>query len=426
MPLEPPLLGRQAGWLGAPPGIVLGDIDPNSNNPFIRYRKFLWSYHEAAQQGLTDEAFSELVQRLDAAVAEVAGTGFEVTPFQAANSLAVEVGLKQLFIKDEGGNVGGSHKARHLFGLALHLEVHQVPPTQQLAIASCGNAALAAALVAKAAQRPLAVYVPTSADETVLGELDRLGAEIHICERWADESGDPALRRFQEAVAAGELAFSVQGTENIMALDGGRCLGWELAESLAGAGGSAGGSAARHTGWAAESLFVQVGGGALASSIVQGLTEACQLGLAKSLPRFFAVQTTGCAPLARALELAMAQLNQLGSLEAVLLDAQANPTKYMWPWERLPQSVATGILDDETYDWLPLVWAMLQRQGGAPVVEEATLLQAAQLATQHCGTQVGPTGAAGLAGVLSEAGREMGSAESAVLSSAAVVLTGRT
>ena len=177
----------------------------------------------------------QLVQRLDAAVAEVAGTGFEVTPFQAASSLATEVGLKQLFIKDEGGNVGGSHKARHLFGLALHLEVQQAPPTQQLAIASCGNAALAAALVAKAAQRPLAVYVPTSADEAVLGELDRLGAEIHICERRADESGDPALRRFQEAVAAGALAFSVQGTENIMALDGGRCLGWELAESLAGA-----------------------------------------------------------------------------------------------------------------------------------------------------------------------------------------------
>ena len=423
MALEPPLLGRQAGWLGAPPGVVLADIDPSSNNPFIRYRKFLWSYHEASQQGLTDEAFSQLVQRLDAAVAEVAGTGFEVTPFQPAPSLATEVGLKQLFVKDEGNNVGGSHKARHLFGLALHLEVQQVPATQPLAIASCGNAALAAALVAQAAQRSLAVCVPVSADEAVLGELDRLGAEIHICERRADESGDPALRRFQEAVAAGALAFSVQGTENIMALDGGRCLGWELAESLAGAGGSAGsssdGSAANQTGWATESLFVQVGGGALASSIVQGLTEACQLGLAQSLPRIFAVQTTGCAPLARALQLAAEQLDELGSLGAVLQDAQANPTKYMWPWEQLPQSVATGILDDETYDWLPVVWAMLVSQGGAPVVEEATLLQASELATQHCGAPVGPTGAAGLAGVLSEA-------EPAALSSAAVVLTGRT
>ena len=39
----------------------------------------------------------------------------------------------------------------------------------------------------------------------------------------------------------------------------------------------------------------------------------------------------------------------------------------MWPWESEPKSIATGILDDETYDWLAVVGGML-RSGGRPVV----------------------------------------------------------
>ncbi len=31
----------------------------------------------------------------------------------------------------------------------------------------------------------------------------------------------------------------------------------------------------------------------------------------------------------------------------------------MWPWETEPHSVAHGILDDETYDWLAVVEGML-------------------------------------------------------------------
>jgi len=385
---------HQAGWLGAPAGVVASDIDASSNNPFIRYRRFLWSYHAAAKKGCSDADFTQLVQRLDAAVAEVDSKGFEVTPFKNLSALAREVGIGQLAAKDESHNVAGSHKARHLFGLALHLEVQQVSYSQPLAIASCGNAALGAAVVARALQRPLDVFAPVHADETILGELDRLGAHVHLCDRLPNESGDPSFLRFKEAISAGALAFSVQGTENIFALDGGRCLGWELAESFAG-------DKVEGTGFASESLFIQVGGGALASSVIQGLTETYDLGLLRSLPAVFAVQTVGCAPLARALNLVLEKAKELDSAEAALAASQDHPADYMWPWEPEPKSVATGILDDETYDWLPIVWGMLETQGGAPVVSEKTLAQASALATQHSGSRIGPTGAAGLAGVMS-------------------------
>ena len=77
----------------------------------------------------------------------------------------------------------------------------------------------------------------------------------------------------------------------------------------------------------------------------------------------------------------------------------------MSPWETPPHSVAHGILDDETYDWLAVVEGML-RSGGVPaIVDEATLIEANALATQTTGIAADETGTAGLAGALELARR---------------------
>jgi len=36
----------------------------------------------------------------------------------------------------------------------------------------------------------------------------------------------------------------------------------------------------------------------------------------------------------------------------------------MWPWEETPRSVAHGILDDETYDWLAIVKGIMEDHKG--------------------------------------------------------------
>ena len=85
-------------------------------------------------------------------------------------------------MKDETGNVSGSHKARHLMGImstSRSLERAGLVTREHrraLAIASCGNAALAAAVVARAAGRPLDVFVPPDAHPGVLDRLVALGA----------------------------------------------------------------------------------------------------------------------------------------------------------------------------------------------------------------------------------------------------------
>ncbi len=408
---------RDSGWLGAPPTAEISAqeaalidaalIDATTQNPFIRYRKLLWSYHKARERGWDDDDFSGLVLRLDEAVQEVDGRGFSVTPFDSHPALAAEAGAKQLWVKNETVNVGSSHKARHLFGLALHLEIDEVPKSQPLAIASCGNAALGAAIVAKATGRPLEVFAPTSIESEIYSELDRLEAQVNLCKRQRGEAGDPAFLRFKEALADGAIAFSVQGPENIWTLDGGRILGWELAESFANADHE-------FFSW----VFVQVGGGALASCIVQGMQEARDFKMFNYLPRVCAVQTHGCAPLARAINLIQEKVMESNPQEA-LIHAISHPEEYMWPWEKEPRSIAGGILDDETYDWLPIAWGIIESGGDTPVVSDKQIRKALKLAHTHTDIPAGPTGISGLAGLSKVA-------ESQNITNAAVLFTGIT
>ena len=95
-------------------------------NPYIRYRRLFHSYHLACAGGIEDAEYRDLVARLDEQVAKVDGHGFRATPFGRADVLSERLGFGQdggVWVKDETGNVSGSHKARHLFGLLVLLEV---------------------------------------------------------------------------------------------------------------------------------------------------------------------------------------------------------------------------------------------------------------------------------------------------------------
>lgn len=344
------------------------------SNPFLAFRPYLAWDAFAAAHGLTTAAREALVSELDSLVASVAGTGFVKTSCQRADELSDALGFAAdggLWVKDETQNVAGSHKARHLFTILLHLRAaeqrglaqwSQRPP---LAIASCGNAALAAATLAAAVSWPIQVFVPSFANLHVTKRLVELGATVVECPRVpSDPAGDPCVHRFREAVVAGAIPFSVQGTENAWCLDGGRTLGWELA------------------GLNLERIFVQVGGGAFATSVAEGLRMGAHH------PTLHAVQTEASAPLERAWQ------------KSRTLSAARHWSECMWPWENVGVSAADGILDDETYDWLPVLEAM-EFTGGSPVVvSEAHVLEANELARRKTGIDVSHTGTAGLAGLL--------------------------
>ena len=374
----------------------LGDPEPN---PFIRYRAFLRAYHVATAGGLSDDEFCSLVHRLDRQVATVEGHGFTATPFARSGELSDRLGFSEtggVWVKDETGNVSGSHKARHLFGVLLYLEVAEhlglADPSHRhdLAIASCGNAALAAAVVAAAGGRTLHVFVPVDADAAVLTRLEELGANLTACPRVEGAVGDPTVERLLQAIDEGALPFTCQGNLNGLAVEGGETLGYEIAADLAAAGATV------------DRLIVQVGGGALASACSEALREAAALGAVPAAPRLHTVQTEGAWPLRRAYDAVAARCDSTAPEErrSALAYAARHRSEFMWPWEHEPRSIAHGILDDETYDWLAVVEGMLTTGGSPLVVDELTLSTANALALEATAIQVDATGSAGLAGLL--------------------------
>lgn len=381
--------------------------DGASSSTFVRYRTLMRAYHVARAAGWSGERYVELVERLDEAVRAVDGRGFRETPFEFAPALAERLGLGDgdVRIKDETGNVSGSHKARHLMGVMIDLLVAEAlaGPSRtksrgrrRLAIASCGNAALAAAVVARAADRPLDVFVPTWADRDVVAALRELGANVVACARESGETGDPTYRRLRGAIAAGGVPFTCQGNENGLAIEGGQTLGYEMVARLArerDAGPSDGQARL-------DVVVVQVGGGALASAVAAAFAEARAFGLLAREPKFYAVQTEGCAPLVRAWHRFRERAAGTGP-HAALAHARAHRSAYMRAWETEPLSAAHGILDDETYDWAAVVEAMERTGGGAIVVDEATVREANELGRASTRIDADHTGTAGLAGLLS-------------------------
>ena len=309
----------------------------------------------------------------DAACEALAGAvadGFAVTPFTRSTVLSDEIGA-DVWVKDETGNVAGSHKARHLVGILLHLRAAETlgllterPP---LAIASCGNAALAAATLAASVAWPIDVYVPTWMDDAFGDRLDELGARIHRCERRADDPpGDPAMLRFREASWAGAVPFTVQGPENGMCLDGGRTIGWEIAEQAAdhhvdarpGADPGGRGSVRRMRRWRAgrrRSTRHRAGRGLCATRRDLGADH-------RDRPS-----------------------------RALLVAGDASMARTAFAGRRH--------LDDETYDWVADV-AVMAESGGAPIVALESDIVAAHELAARAGFAASPTGTAGLAGLL--------------------------
>jgi threonine synthase len=379
----------------------VGFPDGEEPNPFIRYRELFHGYHLGRHHGLDDDDLVAIAEDLDDAVAGVEGHGFVETPFAPARTLSEELGF-EVWVKDETGDVSGSHKARHAMGVMLHLLAVEraglAPegPPPDLAIASCGNAALGAAVVAGAARRTLRVFVPTWADPVVLARLEALGAVIEVRPREEGVPGDPAYHALERAIDEGALPFTTQGPDNGLTIEGGETLGYEMVSAL------------RRAGVGLDRLVVQVGGGALASSLVRAFEDAALLEAPERLPRIHAVQTEGGHPLERAYrrvrQRAGHELTPASAIEAMAY-ARAHRSEFMWPWEQEPRSVATGILDDETYDWAAVVAGMLATDGSPVVVSEETLEEANVLARRTTGIDVDHTGSSGLAGLLDLARR---------------------
>lgn len=360
---------------------------------FIAHRHDLDVYGYALESGLSDGDYQTLIRQLDHKISESSGTSFAQTPLIELNTNLD----RQVLAKVETANVGGSHKARHLFGLLVYMTIDEMQrgtPQTPLAIASCGNAALGAATLTNALGRELQVFVPADANSAVLGELERLGANVHHCERIDGQVGDPCLRELTKAVDNGASPFTVQGPICPLVIDGGRTLGLELAEQL---------RDLEIEPLAVEpiDIYIQVGGGALGAATMDGLARR------GFHPRLHPVQPEAAHPYIAMWERFERVLSEETAQGPALTGASlrrriADNADLMQPWPGTPASTASGILDDITYDWEALLYHQVT-SGGWPIkVSEDQFMSA----TAMLGDQVWPvpddTGSAGFAGLLTD------------------------
>ncbi|QJT09355.1 PLP-dependent lyase/thiolase [Oceanidesulfovibrio marinus] len=421
--------------------------DDGERGSFRVFRNALSSHLLAGEQGYLAqlEGINDNLMRFH-------GLTFEATALFSARPLAAAIGHDGLLLaKDETANVGGSNTARHLMGTLLYIEAHRrltdSPAKTPLAIHSCGDAALGAAIVARAGEYPLHCFVPRDVDPELENLLRSHGAYIEKVIPRTGELGDPCYRAFREAVSErGFLPFATSGPDNWSGIEGGRTLGYELALQLSEAGIEL------------DHLVLQVGGGAMARAVVEALESCREWGMLERVPRIHAVQPTGSFPFVRCHALLLAHVADVAGLpfeleydidsdpedetailrefleeeaeqvaevaayaadsfateevQQVLARAVANPTEFMWPWDLGgSESAAHGLLHPVAHDWFYLAAGML-RTGGVPAVAtEESLANAKDLVAGNTNIAATASGTAGLAGLttLKEQGHIAGS-----------------
>ncbi len=406
-----------------------------TDNPYLIFKEFFFSYYLTQHLNID---YEQIVEKIGAGLKEIGEVSFKETPVEFETNLAGS--NSNLYIKDETNNVTGSHKARHLMGNLLYIEILYkagiLKRKPKLAVYSCGNAALGAAAVAKAGGYYLDVFIPPNINPKIISTLQKYDARIVVCPRIEGETGDPCYNRFQEALNTGSLPFSCSGLDNWSNLEGGQTLCLEFITQLL------------DKDVKLDSLVIQIGGGALASSAVKTLEELYEFKFIDKIPRIYTVQTEGAFPLARAYYILMKEIarkNKLkcsadfsyysskdvsvdnngilsylksnqneildiaefikqnyysDSIQEILAKAILNMDQYMWSWENEPQSIAHGILDDITYDWFKIIEGMFKTGGISVVVSEKCLQNANEIILEKTEIRADHTGTSGFAGYL--------------------------
>src|SRR3984885_1760633 len=187
-----------------------------------------------------------------------------------------------LFIKEEGANPTGTFKARGL-GLAVTMAKHY--GLQHLAVPSAGNAAGALAAYAAAADITAHIFMPQDVPLANYLEAIAYGANVTLVDGLISDCGRIVAERSKS-----EGWFDISTLKEPFRVEGKKTMGYELVEQL---------------GWEyPDAVFYPTGGGVGLIGMWKAFSELEELGWVKpgKRPRMIAVQSSGCAPVAKAFD----------------------------------------------------------------------------------------------------------------------------
>jgi len=276
------------------------------------------------------------------------------TPLLSSHAYAS--GRFRLWIKDESTNPTFTFKAR---GAAVGVSRAVELGARAVALSTAGNAGAAwAAYCARAGLR-VVLAVPSDAPPAVKRECALYGAEVlEVDGSIADAEREISAR------SAGEEWFVVSTLKEPYRVEGKKTLAFEIASDL---------------GWKApDAVVYPTGGGVGLIGMYKGFSELLELGWIRGrMPRFYAVQAEGCAPIARAYE------------------EGADRAR---PWEE-PRTVAAGIRVPAARGDFLILRILRETGGGAVRVPESDIVAVATGAAREEGIAPCPEGAAALAAV---------------------------
>jgi threonine synthase len=287
------------------------------------------------------------------------GEGF--TPLAEAPALAHELGVDELWIKDEAPNPTGSFKAR---GLCLAVTMAQAYGARVVALPSAGNAGGALAAYAARAGIEAHVFVPEDCPRAFVQEAQALGAHVTLVPGFITDAG----RRLREV--AGPDWFDLSTLKEPFRVEGKKTMGYELAEQF---------------GFALPDVIVYpTGGGTGLVGMAKAFDEMEALGWIAPgrRPRMVSVQMDGCAPIPRAF-------------------AQGKDAAE--PWVD-PETLAAGLRVPVAVGDRWMLEVLHATRGCAVAVSEDGMLDDTLTLSRALGVLAAPEGGAALAGLRKLAG----------------------
>jgi threonine synthase len=277
------------------------------------------------------------------------------TPLYRCEKLGRVLGIKNLYVKNEGANPTGSFKDRGMtVGVSKALELG----VKAVVCASTGNTSASLAAYAAKAGLPCIVLIP--AGKIALGKLAQAmmyGAIVV----GVKGNFDVAL---QMAVGASkQIGLYLLNSINPFRIEGQKTAAFEVCDQLE---------------WQVpDRIILPVGNAGNITAYWKGLKELKALGLIEKLPKMVGVQAAGASPIAKAF---------------VANSAAIEPVKD-------PETVATAIRIGNPVNWKRALKALKESSGTALTVTDDEIINAQKLIARKEGVFVEPASAASIAGL---------------------------
>ena len=305
------------------------------------------------------------------------------TPVYAMPRLAQDLGLKQLWVKDESRNPSASFKDR---ASAVVVARAQEIRAAVVVTASTGNAGAALAGMSAAIDQKAVIFAPKSAPPAKVAQLLIFGAKVLLVDGTYDDAFDLSIK------ASNEFGWYCRNTGyNPFTAEGKKTAAfeiWEWWEGVHREWHEKIGTGADH---APLTIFVSVGDGNIISGIHKGFKDLMELGWIARMPRIVGVQAEGSAAIANAFH---------------------SDTETIVPVSA--RTIADSISVDLPRDGVRAVRAARETNGSYVIVKDEAILRAiGELGKM--GVFAEPAGAAAYAGLVKAAGSGLISADDPVI-----------